>query len=275
MTATVGIIANPFSARDIRRVVADAAGMQVADRANIVLRVLAALHACGVEQVSMMPDRAGLLQHVLRGIARAANQGAQRYPMLAVLPMQPTSGVEDTLRAAAMMRAAGVTAIVALGGDGTHRAVVSACGDIPVAAISTGTNNAFAEPREPTITGLAVGLLASGRVPRDIALSFNKRLDVSVDGAPPAIALVDVAIVSDLHVGARALWRTETFRELFVAFADPDVIGMSAIAGLLEPVSRSDPHGLQIAFAPQGEPGDGLRDSPCPNRARADYADPH
>ena len=38
---TIGIIANPVSARDIRRVIANASNLQIADRVNIVLRVLA------------------------------------------------------------------------------------------------------------------------------------------------------------------------------------------------------------------------------------------
>jgi len=46
----IGIVANPVSARDIRRVIANATSLQVADRANILLRVLAALNACGVER---------------------------------------------------------------------------------------------------------------------------------------------------------------------------------------------------------------------------------
>ena len=75
MKPVVGIIANPVSARDIRRVVANAASLQIADRANIVLRVLAALAACGVEQVLMMPDRGGIAGHVARGIERSRNQG--------------------------------------------------------------------------------------------------------------------------------------------------------------------------------------------------------
>ena len=37
---TIGVIANPVSARDIRRVVATAANLQITDRVNIVLRVL-------------------------------------------------------------------------------------------------------------------------------------------------------------------------------------------------------------------------------------------
>lgn len=60
---------------------------------------------------------------------------------------------------------------------------------------------------------------------------------------------------------ARALWRTETFRELFVTFADPEAIGMSAIAGLLKPVSRTDPHGLHVKLG-QGEEAKFSLDTP-------------
>ena len=59
------------------------------------------------------------------------------------------------------MRAAGVAAIVVLGGDGTHRVVAKACGDVPICALSTGTNNAFPEMRETTVAGLATGLVAT------------------------------------------------------------------------------------------------------------------
>lgn len=252
MRPSIGIIANPVSARDIRRVVANAASLQIADRANIVLRVLAALAACGVADVLVMPESGGIRGHVLRGLERSRNQGEQRFPRVAFLDMPVTGTVEDTRCAARLMRAASVGAIIVLGGDGTHRAVVAECGAIPLAAISTGTNNAFPEHREPTITALATGLAVMGRVPRDVALAANKRLDVVVDGARPEIALVDVALVTDRYIGARALWRTETFRELFVSFADPQVIGMSAIAGLIEPVGRNEPGGLMVRLAPAG-----------------------
>lgn len=251
MTPKVGLIANPISARDIRRVVASANSVQIADRANIVLRVLAALKACGIEEAVMMPERAGIAGHVLRGIERARAHGEDRFPRLAFLPMPVTGTVEDTRRAARLMAAAGdIAAIIVLGGDGTHRAVVGECGSVPVAGISTGTNNAFPEHREPTITGLATGLAATGLVPARIAFADNKTIEVSLDGAAPEIALVDVAIVTDRFVGARALWRTETFRELYVTFADPEVIGMAAIAGLIEPVSRTEAGGLAVTLAP-------------------------
>ncbi|HSK41666.1 MAG TPA: NAD(+)/NADH kinase [Arenibaculum sp.] len=254
MAPLVGIIANPVSARDIRRVVASATTLQTADRANIVLRVLAALHACGITDVVMMPEGGGIHGYVERGIRRARAGRDQAYPDVHLLSMPVTGTVTDTHVAAARMREAGVAAIVVLGGDGTHRAVVAHCGPVPVAGISTGTNNAFPEYREPTVTGLVTGLAATGRVPATVAFMGNKRIDVSVnDGEVREIALVDAAFVTERFVGARAVWRPESLREVFVTFADPEVIGISAIAGLLEPVRRDEPGGLMVRIEARGD----------------------
>ncbi len=252
MGSDIGIIANPVSARDIRRVIANATALQITDRANIVLRVLSCVKTCGVDKVYMMPENGGIRHHVRRGIDRAENQGLKHFPVLEYLDYKISGTVDDTFKGARMMKELGVAAIVVLGGDGTHRAVVTSCGDVPIAGISTGTNNAFPEHREPTITGLAVGLAVTGKVPKEVAFLPNKKITVRVNGHEE-IALVDVAVVTERYVGARALWRTETFRELFVTFADPEVIGMSAIAGLLEPVTRLDGHGLHVRLAPEAE----------------------
>ena len=260
MGSAIGIIANPVSARDIRRVIANATALQITDRANIVLRVLSCVKACGVDKVYMMPENGGIRHHVRRGIDRAENQGLKHFPTLEYLDYKISGTVDDTFKAARLMKEKGVSAIVVLGGDGTHRAVVTACGDVPIAGISTGTNNAFPEHREPTITGLAVGLAVSGKVPQDQAFLPNKKIVVRVNDQEE-IALVDVAVVTERYIGARALWRPETFRELFVTFADPEVIGMSAIAGLLTPVTRLDPHGLHVRMAPEDE-ADILLDTP-------------
>ena len=250
MKPLAGIIANPISARDIRRVISNAAGLQITERANIVLRVLACLAVCGIEDVVMMPDKGGILAQVKRDMDRSVNRGEVQFPRVRYVDMPVTGEVADTHRAAMAMRTEGVSAIVVLGGDGTHRAVVTECGDIPVAGISTGTNNAFPEHREPTITGLAVGLAITGKVPEAIAYAYNKRISVFLNGKRREIALVDAVIVTDRYIGSRALWRTETFRELLVAFASPEAIGMSAVAGLLEPIRRSEPEGLFVELAP-------------------------
>jgi predicted polyphosphate/ATP-dependent NAD kinase len=247
----VGIIANPVSARDIRRVIANAANLQITDRASIVLRLLAALRAGGVEHALAMPENGGIGLHVRRGIERERQRGETPLAALTYLDLPVTGTAADTVRAAAALRQKGVAAILVLGGDGTHRAAASAAGEVPIAGISTGTNNAFPEAREPTIVGLAVALAVTGAIPAEIAFAANKRLTVEVnDGAQREVALVDVAIVGDRYVGARALWRTDSFRELFTAFAEPTAIGMSAIAGLLEPVPRDAPYGLAVRLAP-------------------------
>ncbi|WP_076997555.1 ATP-NAD kinase family protein [Variovorax sp. KK3] len=256
--ATVGIIANPVSARDIRRVVANANSLQLADRVNILLRLLAALGSCGIGRVLLMPDREGLRLMLRRHLDRlhAAADEATVLPQVAWLDMPVTGGVDDSFRAARMLREAGVAAIVVLGGDGTHRAVVRECGDLPIAGLSTGTNNAYPEMREATVCGLAVGLFAAGCIPDALALQQNKRLEVGVnagrDDARHDIALVDVAISSEHFIGARALWKADTLAAVYLAYAEPEAIGISSIGGLLEPVGRREPGGLAIALAIEG-----------------------
>ena len=246
-TALVGVIANPVAATDIRRVIANATSMPVADRANTVLRVMAALGACGVSRVLMMPENGGIIRHLTRSLERERSQGHTDLPCLDFTDTPVTGTVEDTFAATRAMVSTGVAAIVILGGDGTHRAVARFCDKAWLAGISTGTNNAFPKYREPTITGLAVGLAVTGRVPADTALFPNKILQVSINGGQKSdIALVDVSVTTEPYAGARAVWRVEHLREIFVTFADPEVIGLSAVAGFLQPVSRLEPFGLRV-----------------------------
>jgi predicted polyphosphate/ATP-dependent NAD kinase len=243
----VGIIANPVSARDIRRVISHAGNLQITDRANMLLRILAGLAATGIAQVVMMPENAGIHGHLRRGLDRATNAGEARFPALQLLDMAVCGDASDSVTAARMMRKMNVGAIIVLGGDGTHRVVASEAGTIPIAGVSTGTNNAFPEMREPTITGLAVGLAVTGAVPAGVAFMGNKRLDVAINDRHE-IALVDVAIVRERYVGSRAVWKADSFRELFVAFAEPGSIGLSSIVGLVAPVKRGSPFGRRLIF---------------------------
>ena len=123
---------------------------------------------------------------------------------------------------------------------------------MPLATLSSGTNNVFPDLREATVTGLAAGLVALGRVPAGIALRRQKllRIATSTPGQPEEIALVDACVSSLRHVGARALWQPGTISELAVTFAEPDAIGLSSVAGLLHPVGRQEPHGLLLRLAP-------------------------
>lgn len=112
----VGIIANPVSARDIRRVVSFAANLPVNDRANIVLRILAGLRQAGVNEIVMMPENGGIRVHMMRAISRDQRMGTSRFPAVRFLDMRVTGTAEDSAEAARRMRAEGVGAIVVLGG---------------------------------------------------------------------------------------------------------------------------------------------------------------
>ncbi len=256
---TLGVIANPVSARDIRRVVAHAGNLQITERVNIVLRLLQAARAAGVRRALLMPDRGGIRALLERHLRRGDNG----LPAVEFLDMLPNSTVEDSFTAARLLQRAGVAAIAVLGGDGTHRAVVrellagagrEGLAVPPIAGLSTGTNNAFPELREPTITGLAVGLYACGRLAPAEALVANKLVEVRLqDGLTGAvqqdIAIVDAVVTHERSIGARALWHAGALSEAFLAFAEPQAIGLSAIGGLLQPVGRREAGGLALQFA--------------------------
>jgi predicted polyphosphate/ATP-dependent NAD kinase len=247
---TVGIIANPLSGGDIRRLVSRASVFSTAEKANMVQRMLGAMGALGVDRVLMMPDVAG----ICAAMERAEHDRV--WPMLEYLDMEVEESSQDTVEAVTRMVTQGVRAIVVLGGDGTHRAVATRCGDVPLATLSSGTNNVFPDLREATVTGMAAALVALGRVPAEAALRRQKvlRIASNLPDRRGEIALVDACISSLRFLGARALWQPETLSELVVAFAEPDAIGLSSIAGLLHPVSREEPHGLYLRLAAPRSP---------------------
>ena len=156
----------------------------------------------------------------------------------------------DTLDAVHLMVKAKVGAIVVLGGDGTHRLVAHACGTIPLACISTGTNNAFPANPEATVAGLAAGAVGRRLVVPDIVCQSNKRLCVRVNSQDTIPALVDVCITTEIQTGTRALWRSNRLRKLFLTFAEPGQIGLSSIGSLLSPTTREDDNGLAIDIDP-------------------------
>jgi hypothetical protein len=248
----VGIIANPASGRDVRRLVAKASVFHTAEKCNMIQRALTALDAVGVEQVLMMPDLGGIAAGVYRALQSYPASSSQRWPEVSFLDMPIEDSANDTMRAVERMLDAGVGLIMVLGGDGTHRVVAKSCGNKPLIALSTGTNNAFPEIREATIAGLAAGLVATGAVPLDAVSIQNKVLRVTFNGIDRDLALIDVCVTTDYWTGAKALWKPEDLSELFVTVARPDAIGLSAIAGLVHSVDRHAGYGLKLQLVPPG-----------------------
>ena len=191
--ATVGIVANPMSGRDIRRLVAQASVFPNAEKTNMVLRLLAAAGAAGVERALVSTDGMGVAGGVARALAkRRASDG--RLPALEFVELEVLSGTaDDTHALVRAMRAAGAAVIVVLGGDGTARAAAADSGDVALLPLSTGTNNAFPEMWEATVAGTAAALLATGRVPAGEVTHRCKALHVRA-GEAHEIALVDVCV---------------------------------------------------------------------------------
>ena len=246
----IGILVNPRAARDIRRLVTGASSIPVSERIAICHRIVRGLSVLDVGQILMMPDRDNIAVKLKTAVERERSSTSARLPGVRILDMPVTDSAQDTLDAVHLMVKAKVGAIVVLGGDGTHRLVAHACGTIPLACISTGTNNAFPGNPEATVAGLAAGAVGRRLVVPDIVCQSNKRLCVRVNSQDTIPALVDVCITTEIQTGTRALWRSNRHRKLFLTFAEPGQIGLSSIGSLLSPTTREDDNGLAIDIDP-------------------------
>ncbi len=243
MTAIVGIIANPASGKDIRRLVAHGSVFDNREKINIIRRALRGLDALGIGQVLAMPDSFGL--------ALNAQEKAGVNLRVDLLDMPVTNTAQDSTTAARLMAEAGVGCIITLGGDGTNRAVAKGCGYVPLAPISTGTNNAFPVMVEGTLAGLAAAVVALNVAGvRAEAVRLARRLDILRNGQPIDLALVDVVVYDERFVGSRAIWDANKIRAVILAQARPATIGASAIAGYLPETSRNGKSGVWVEVGP-------------------------
>ena len=243
--ALVGIIANPAASKDIRRLVAQGRVVPDWEKVNIVRRALLGLQSVGVDRVLAMPDSS----HLVRRAADDPHLSVE----VDVLQMTALFNEGDTVRAAAAMSQEGVDCLITLGGDGTNRAVAKGARDIPMVAISTGTNNVFPVMVEGTTAGMAAGLVATGAVPVEEAAVQSKTIAVIVDGEDRDIALVDVALSKERFVATRAIWDMNTIYEVFLTRAEPSSIGLSSIGARLQAVSLADGGGLHYRIATLGQ----------------------
>lgn len=248
---SVGIIANPASGKDIRRLVALGSVFGNQEKVNIVRRILVGLDRCGVDRIYFMPDVFGIAWHAVDGLSRANKHIADR---VTILDMRIDNEAADSTRAATMMRELGVSCFVTLGGDGTNRVVAKGSGEVPIVPVSTGTNNVLPYMMEGTIAGLAAGFVAAHPEAKQRVAYRSKRLDVYKNGELVDEALVDVAVVhGTTNVGARAVWEPEMLRQVVVTRAQPETTGMSALVGFYRPVSHQAPEGMSVWLNPAAD----------------------
>lgn len=250
---TIGIIANPASGQDIRRLVSAASGLSIAEKTNIIRRLCLGMWVFGINKVYMIPDKSGIAGSLLRGKDQGLVALGEGWPEIELLDMPVEEKAIDTLRAVDLMVKSRVRLIIVLGGDGTHRLVANNCGNIPIIALSTGTNNTFPHFHEATNVGMAAGLVARGAILTSEVTRRNKILHIEINGLNRDVALVDLCLVDDLWIGSRALWKPERVKEIFVTFAEADAIGWSSVAGLIHPISRESDQGLHLTLCSPGQ----------------------
>jgi predicted polyphosphate/ATP-dependent NAD kinase len=235
---SVGIIANPASGTDIRRLVALGTVCGAQEKINIVQRVLIGLDATEIERVYLMPDAFGISRTALARLPAGLAGLCERARLL---DMPVENGPADSVYAARQMRKLGVGCIVVLGGDSTSRVVAKGCGEIPILPVSTGTNNVIPYLVEGTVAGLAAGFVARDPHAVSQVAYRSKRLEVCLDGRDPGTALVDVAVVEGNAVGSRAVWEPNTLRQVILTRGDPWATGLSGLGGCSVPLTPTEP----------------------------------
>lgn len=241
----VGLLANPRSGRDVRRLVASAGTSELTDKISIVRRLMLGAAAVGQVDWRVLPEP--------HGIVRRATE-VRHDLVVSRLDIEPVWGEPDTTAGAARLAELGARVVVTLGGDGTNRAAALGWPDIPLIPLSTGTNNAFPVFVEPTVAGTVVGLIGLGVV--DIEAVSRPAKIVHVDYADAGgatqhdMALVDALAVADRFVGSMDLFEPETMQTLVLTRAEVTAIGLASVGGRLHPLSNSDDGGLLVRFGP-------------------------
>ena len=244
--AILGIIANPASGKDIRRLVAHGSVFDNQEKVRIVRRILLGLTEMGVDRICYMPDCYGIVDRAVAEIEIDVD----------VFPVDlfPTGEQEDSTKAARIMQREGAGCIVVLGGDGTNRAVAKANGTVPILPVSTGTNNVFPFMVEETIAGMAAGLVAGDRVPLEECTFRSTKIEVLVNGKEVDLALVDVVVYDDVFTGAKAIWDMGRVSQIFLNRASADSIGLSSIGGQIHCIGPEEPKALYLELGKTGQP---------------------
>jgi len=238
----LGLVVNPMSGRDVRRLLGRAGHDTPDAKRNQLERAAIGAALAGVERILWTPD-----------VFRVSERALEYLPIAAVREKlelgRPETRPGDTLRAVEAMRKAGCGALLVLGGDGTNRLVAQAWPDAPIVPLSTGTNNVFPQLVEPTLAGAAAGLVASGRIALADVARRAKCVHVRTADGRESLALIDAGLLVGDHLGSLLALDPARLRLLVLARAEPASVGLSPLGGLAEPCLASDDFGVLVRCA--------------------------
>ena len=239
---TIGIIANPASGKDIRRLVSHATVVDNNEKVNIVERIILAAQACGVTKVYIMPDTYQIGYKAEDNLVTSGELKAE----IEILNMKISGTLSDTVMTAGTLEKIGVGCIVVLGGDGSCRAAAKGIESTPLIGVSTGTNNVYPEMIEGTVAGMAAAAAALKKGDLQDICKKDKRIEIYKDEKLIDIALVDVVLSKNIFVGAKAIWNMEDILKVIVSRGHPASIGFSSLVGCKKIIKEEDDFGACI-----------------------------
>ena len=229
MNRTIGVIANPASGKDIRRLVSYATTIDNNEKVNICKRIVLAAQGLGIERVLFMPETFMIGWAVREGLESDGVLRAQ----VELLDFEIEAAQEDTTRAARMLEDA------------------KGIAEVPMLSVSTGTNNVYPTLMEGTVAGMAAAAVSLMPEPYGCCLR-DKRIEVRVNGQLRDIALIDAVVSDDFFAGARAIWDAERMRLIVASRCHPATIGFSAVAGVCGIVEDRDDCALAVELGGGG-----------------------
>lgn len=256
---TIGLIVNPSAGRDSRRLVGSAvvsdnyakrwAGVAVLEGVTAVEEPVEAL---------LMPDETGIARRIL--------ENAPEEVAVRTLDIPVQGSRKDTRRAAARLSQF-ADAVVVLGGDGTVRDVTMEAGDLPIAGISTGTNNVVPTYIDGTAAGLGAAVIATGGVDTgEVTYRHGTVRGVIEDqnGGREVMGLGTIGIIDQEFTGTRAILHGSDFVGGVVSRANAGDSGLSGMLGTLETKRPDVPGGIGARFSPPDEAPEAVRAIPVP-----------
>lgn len=236
---SIGIIANPASGKDIRRLISHASVIDNGEKINIVERIILGAQALGVDKVYMLSDfnRIGYRVKDKLSTRKVLNCDIE------LVELAYYNSFKDTMNITEYMEQNNVGCIVTLGGDGTNRTLAKVIRDTPIIAISTGTNNVYPSMIEGTIAGMAAAAAASNKFDINSYAIRDKRIEIFHDSELRDIALVDAVISDETYIASKAIWDMENIQKIFVTRSHPASIGFSSIVGCKKIVTPHDDFG--------------------------------
>ncbi len=240
--ASIGIIVNPNSGKDIRRLISHASVIDNGEKANIVERIILGAQSLNVDKIYMLSDFNRIGYKVKDKLT--TRKVLKCDIELVELPYY--NSFKDTMNITEFMENKNAGCIVTLGGDGTNRALAKVVKDTPVITISTGTNNVYPAMIEGTIAGMAAAAAASKKFNKNEYAIKDKRIEIYRDCELVDIALVDAVISDETYIASKAIWDMNNIHKIFVTRSHPASIGFSSIVGCKKIINPEDDYGAYV-----------------------------